>query len=142
MKISILLILLATLVAARDNQSADSVKAAEKSWAAATVAGDSAALDKLLAGDLSYTHSTGETDTKTSFIDSLKSGKRAYSKIDPESMDVRMYGNTAVLSAVARVDVGPKGGAANNLHLRYIHVWIFEGGRWQLVAHQSLKLAN
>ena len=57
-------------------------------------------------------------------------------------MDVRTYGNTAVLMATAQVETSQKGGAPSPAHLRFIHVWINRNGRWQLVAHQSLRLPN
>ena len=121
---------------------ADAVKAAEKAWAAATVAGDEAALDILLADDLAYTHSNGETDSKRVFIGNLKSGARRYHKLDHESMEVRVYGNAAVLTANAQLATSQKGGAQNPAHLRFVHVWVQQGGKWRLVAHQSLRLPN
>jgi ketosteroid isomerase-like protein len=121
-------------------RSADGVKAAEKSWATATVAGDEATLKQLLAADLTYTHSNGETDTRATFIDNLKTGARNYHRLDHESMEVRLYGSAAVLAAVARVETSQKGGPPNPVRLRFIHVWIWQQGRWQLVAHQSLRL--
>jgi ketosteroid isomerase-like protein len=130
----------AGLCAAAD-KSVDEIKAAEKSWAAATVAGDEAQLKQLLAPDLNYTHSTGDSDTRSSFISNLQSGARKYLKLDHESMDVRRYGNTAVVSANARIETSMKG-SVNPAHLRFLHVWILQDGRWQLVAHQSLRLPN
>jgi len=121
-------------------RSAEGVKTAEKSWASATVAGDEATLRQLLAGDLTYTHSNGETDTKAVFIDNLKTGARKYHRLDHESMDARLYGNTAVLAAVARVETSQKGGPPSPVRLRFIHVWVWQQGRWQLAAHQSLRL--
>src|SRR5262245_44567416 len=79
------------------DKSTDALKAAEKSWASATVSADEATLKQLLADDLTYTHSNGETDTKAVFIDNLKTGARKYHKVDHESMEVRVYGNTAVV---------------------------------------------
>jgi hypothetical protein len=49
-------------------KTSDAVKAADKAWAAATVAGDEARLKELLSDDLSYTHSNGEDDTTESRI--------------------------------------------------------------------------
>ena len=121
-------------------KSADGVKSAEKSWATATVAGDEAALRQVLADDLTYTHSTGDTDNKTQFISNLKTGVRKYVKVNHESMDVRTYGNTAVLMAMAQIETSQNGGAPSPAHLRWIHVWVNESGRWRLVAHQSLRL--
>jgi ketosteroid isomerase-like protein len=130
-----------TVLGMAADKSADAVKAAEKAWASATVAGDEATLKKVLADDLTYTHSTGETDAKAAFIDNLK-GARKYHKLNHESMDVRLYGNTAVLTATAQVETSQKGGSVNPAHLRFIHLWVLQNGRWQLVAHQSLRLPN
>ncbi len=35
---------------------------------------DAAVLERLMANDIVYTHSTGRLDTKASFIDSIRSG--------------------------------------------------------------------
>jgi ketosteroid isomerase-like protein len=135
-----LLMMLAGVALAAE-KGIDAVKAAEKSWAAATVAGDEATLKQLLADDLVYTHSNGETDTKAVYISNLKTGVRKYHKLDHESIDVaRIYGNTAVLQATAQVETSQKGGKPNPAHLRFLHVWVMQNGRWQLVAHQSLRL--
>jgi ketosteroid isomerase-like protein len=138
---AMMLCLVAGLGMAAD-RSADAVKAAEKSWATATVAGDEATLKQVLADDLTYTHSTGDTDSKAVYISNLKTGARKYHKVNHDGMEVRMYGNTAVLTATAQVETSMKGGAVTPAHLRFIHVWILQNGRWQLVAHQSLRLPS
>ena len=96
-----------------------------------------------LADDLTYTHSNGETDTKKVYIDNL-SGARKYHKIEYESLDARMYanGNAAVATAVIRIETSQKGGPVNPAHLRVVHMWVHQKGRWQLAAHQSLRLPN
>src|SRR5438876_7496149 len=103
MRLITILFFVASLSMAAD-KSADAVKAAEKAWASATVAVNESALKQLLADDLTYTHSTGETDTRAVFIDNLKTGVRKYHKVNHESMDVRLYGNTAVLTATAQIE--------------------------------------
>ena len=75
-------------------------------------------------------------------IDNLKTGARKYTKLDHDDMEVRMYGDAAVVRATAQVATSQKGGTATAVHLRFLHVWIWKGGRLQLVAHQSLRLAN
>ena len=141
MRLITILFFVASLSMAAD-KSADAVKAAEKAWASATVAVNESALKQLLADDLTYTHSTGETDTRAVFIDNLKTGVRKYHKVNHESMDVRLYGNTAVLTATAQIETSQKGGSVNPAHLRFIHLWVLQNGRWQMVAHQSLRLPN
>lgn len=126
---------------AADPKTVEAVKAAERAWAQATVKGDAAALKNLLADDLTYTHSNGETDTKEIFISNL-SGARKYHKIDYESLDARLYlgGSAAVVTAVAGVATSQKGGPVNPVRLRFVHFWVHQKGRWQLAAHQSLRL--
>ena len=141
MRLIAILSVVAGLAMAAD-KSADAVKAAEKAWASATASGNEATLKQLLADDMTYTHSTGDTDTKAVFIDNMKTCVRKYHKVNHESMDVRLYGNTAVLTATAQIETSQKGGKVAPAHLRFIHVWVLQNGRWQLVAHQSLRLPN
>jgi ketosteroid isomerase-like protein len=134
----------ATLLAAFGLQADDkgSVEAAERAWGAATAKGDLAALDQMLADDLSYTHSNGETDTKAVFVGNMKSGVRKYHKVDYENIETRVYGKSAITMCTARIETSSKGAAPNPAHLRFIHFWLNQKGRWQLVAHQSLRLPN
>ena len=143
LKILFLGLLAAGVVMAADSKTIEAVKSADRAWADATVKGDAAALQNLLADDLTYTHSNGETDTKKVFIDNL-SGARKYHKIDYDSLDARVYanGNAAVATAVIRIETSQKGGPINPAHLRVIHMWVHQKGHWQLAAHQSLRLPN
>ena len=121
--------------------AADAIKAADKAWAIATVKADDNALNKLLADDLIYIHATGDQDTKKTFIENQHNGVRKYFKIDHETMDVKVYGNSAVLTGAVQLETEMKGVKAP-AHVRIIHVWVKQGGSWKLVAHQSLRLAN
>ena len=141
MKTAIVLLAAASFLLGAE-RSADGVKESEKTWAAATVAADEARLRSVLADDLTYTHSNGETDTKAVYISNLKDGTRKYSKLEHEAMDVRLYGDTAVLSGTLQVAVASRGGSPNQMRMRILHVWTWKDGRWQMVAHQSLRLPN
>ncbi len=123
------------------SKRADAVKAAEKAWAESTVKNDKAALEKVLSDDLAYIHSTGDIDNKKAFISNLD-GARKYTKLDHENIEVREYGNTAVVMATANLATSMKGAPPNPAHLRMLHVWVLRNGNWQLVAHQSLRLPN
>ena len=126
---------------AAEPQTKEAVAAADKAWAAAIVKVDAAALNKIFADDLNYIHSTGSIDTKTTFIDKLKSGEQKYFKFNHDpGLDVRLYGTTAVVTATARVESSTKGAKVPPAHLRFIHVWVYAKGAWQLVAHQSLRI--
>src|SRR6185295_3308682 len=99
MKLFTILLVVAGLAMAADKSEA--VKAAEKSWASATIAGDEAKLKQVLADDLTYTHSSGDTDSKTVFIDNLKTGARKGEEGEYGSREGGEEGNTAILGATA-----------------------------------------
>jgi len=58
---------------------ADDVKAAEMNWFNGITKNNFPLLEKVLADDLHYLHSTGVVDTKVSYIKSMSSGKQKYS---------------------------------------------------------------
>lgn len=113
---------------------------AEERRFAAQVWKDYAALDRLIGEDLYYQHSNGDIDTKTSFIQGIKEGKRNYDDIKIEESKVRVYGKTAIINAVCMYYRKGENGQPNNLHLRYTDVWVKRNGRWQMVTWQSLKI--
>lgn len=119
---------------------ADEVLAAEKARFAAQVRKDYAALERLIGDDLYYQHSNGEVDTKASFIQGIKDGKRSYDDIRLEESKVRVYGKTAIINAVCMYYRKDAAGNSNDLHLRYTDVWVKRRGGWQLVSWQSHRL--
>jgi ketosteroid isomerase-like protein len=134
---SFLLLMASTLVPAATVE--DQVKEAEKAWAAATSKGDFATLDKVLANDLVYSHSNAEIDTKQSFIDNLKTKVRTYHAVTYDSMIVKVVGNTAILSAKGGLDVTTRGTRAQ-VKVAFLHAFVKQDGRWQLLGHQSARL--
>jgi ketosteroid isomerase-like protein len=123
------------------NNAADvaAVEAAEKGWAAAIQKKDFAALEKLLADDLIYNHSTGVVDTKQSYISTQKAGKLTYKSIEYSSMKVRIYGPAAVVNATIRIQADDQGKPQDN-RLLLTHVFAKAGGQWRLVSHQSTRI--
>lgn len=111
---------------------------AEKDRFAAMVKGDRSALEKLLADDLTYTHSTALLETKEQFIKSVTSGNIDYVSIVPSESDakVRVNGNTAIVNGVAAVNVIDTG-KDRKIRIRYTTVYTNRGGAWLLQAWQS-----
>jgi ketosteroid isomerase-like protein len=117
----------------------DAVKQAEKDWATGIVKKDPAMLDKVLAPDLTYKHSTGAVDTKESYIAGIKSGKFNYERMDDQDVSVKVYGKVAVLWATANVRA-LSGGSMSDFRLNMLHIYVKNKAGWQLVAHQSSRL--
>lgn len=113
----------------------------EKQRFQAQINADFSVLDRVLANDLIYAHSTGGTDTKQSYIQSIRDGKTKYASIDIEEQKVRVYGTTAVINGMCLLKAISNGETLNN-HLRYLSVYVRNAGQWQMVAWQSLKLVK
>lgn len=106
----------------------------------AAVAGDVAALEGLLADDLTYFHSSARVDTKTSFIDSVREG-RPFKAIVIEDQRVRVFGDVGVITAVMHITL--RGAEQDRiLNVRCTDVWARRQGRWQEVAWQTTRLSD
>ena len=107
----------------------------------AMIQADTAALEGILADDLTYTHSSGQTDTKASFLGALKSGTIKYDSILTRDVRVRLYGSAAVVTGSAQVEV-EVGQQRLSLAIRFTDVYAKKDGRWQMVAWQSTRIAQ
>ena len=116
---------------------------AEKDRFAAMIKGDRTALERLLADDLTYTHSSALFEDKAQFIKSVTSGNIDYVSIVPSESDwkVRINGNTAIVNGLAAVNVVDTGKDLK-FRLRYTTVHTNRNGQWQLQAWQATRLPN
>jgi ketosteroid isomerase-like protein len=97
-----------------------------------------AALNKLIADDLVYTHSSARLDTKESLIGAMESGRTVYTAVVPSDVKAQDLGDTVVLTGNARISVN-SGGNAMNFGVRFTDVWVNKSGQWQMVAWQSTR---
>jgi hypothetical protein len=107
----------------------------------AMAAQDIAALEGLLADDLVYTHSSARLDTKKSLIGNMQSGATVYNAVEPSEVKAQDLGSAVVLTGVARIRV-TSGGNPNSFAVRFTDVYANKGGKWQMVAWQSTRLAE
>jgi ketosteroid isomerase-like protein len=133
-------ILLVQLVRAQSAEE-KAVVAAEKQRFDAQISKNYAVLDQVLGNDLVYTHSNGNTDSKESYIQSIRDGKSKYDAITVEEQKVRVYGNTAIINGICMIKAMSNGETINT-HLKYTDVYVRKGKQWQMVAWQSIRLAN
>ena len=134
------LVALAAVLAVFALGAADEKKAveeAERAWAAGITKNDFALLEKVLADDLHYSHSTGSVDTKASYIGNLRSGKMRYNSLEYDSLDVRILApGVAMTTCRTRLNTASDGA----IKLALLHVFRKKGNQWQLVAHQSARM--
>jgi hypothetical protein len=118
----------------------EQVLQAEKERFAAMIEGDKPALERLLADDLTYTHSSALFETKADFIKSVTGGEIDYVSIVPSESDwkVRVTGPTAIVNGVAAVNVIDHGKDLK-IKIRYTTIHALRSGRWQLQAWQATR---
>jgi uncharacterized protein (TIGR02246 family) len=132
---------LASALPARTAAAEEAVRAADAARITALVANDLASLAPMLADDLTYTHSSGATDTKAQFLEALRSGRSRYTSVIPRDVTVRVYGQAAVMTGLAAVSVTVNGRPLD-LDLAFTSVYVQKDGRWQFTAWQSTRVAE
>jgi ketosteroid isomerase-like protein len=125
-------------VSAQGQSSDEAVKALELQRFEAMTKNDFASLERLLADDLVYTHSTGIADTKAQYLESLRSGKTRYVNIAPDDLQVRIFGDTAVIRGRAALTMNNPN--ETSFKISFLDVWVKRNSRWQMVAWQSARL--
>lgn len=133
-----LLVLLAAtslFVRAQDNDPAVQSKiiALEKAWNQAYKIADTKALDALLDNAVVLVNDDGSVQTKKEFLASLRATNAQEQQVAPESMNVRVFGNTAIASGVMRVK-GVEGGKPYVRREQFVDTWVNKGGKWVCVA--------
>jgi len=78
----------------------------------------------------------GQVTTKKDTLAARRSGQLRYQTIDVSDIVVRVYGDTAVVTARADVK-GHQLGEDFSGPYRYTRVWVRRGGRWQAVSYQA-----
>jgi len=113
--------------------------ALEESRFAAMIARDFTRLDSLVHDQLLYTHSSGVTDTKASWLQSLRSGRVKYESAKCSEQKVRFFGDTALITGRAQIEA-EIGGQPKTLKLLFLNAWTRTPQGWQFVAWQSTPL--
>ena len=113
----------------------------EKQWDAAFVAVDVPVLEATLADDYISTDDTGETHTKKSTIEDLKSKTDLISASSATEIKVTVYGNAAVATGRWTSKETYKGKDVSGA-FRFTDTWVKRNGRWQCVADHFSRITG
>lgn len=122
--------------------SASEAMAAERARVAALDASDVAALDRIMADDVTYVHASGKVDTKASYLGAIRSGQLRYIAWTPKDLRVRLLGpGSAVINGeyAVRVTDARVQPAPFDISIFILTVYARRDGRWQQVAWQSTR---
>ena len=114
------------------------VISAQEARFSAMINADTERLDTLLADELSYSHTTGWTETKSGFLNTIETRKIDYLSLVSKNPEVRIYDNTAVITGLADVKV-KVGGEQKEFTIRFLEICRKQDNSWKLVAWQSVK---
>jgi len=102
----------------------------ENDWCVALMKNDVAALNAILADDMTEVAPSGAVGTKSSILTEAKSAKVSLCK--NENMNVRVYGDAAVVRGVVAYKDSNSGG-----DYEFTDTYIKRNGRWQCVANHE-----
>ncbi len=107
----------------------------------AQLSGDTSTLEKVFATDYTFTNPFGEVMTKDQILSELGSGTIKFQAWDLDDVHVRAYGNSAVARGHVRLK-GQRQGQDISGEYRGTWHWVWNQGRWQLVAGQSTRVVG
>jgi ketosteroid isomerase-like protein len=113
----------------------------EKTWNQAYKSGDTKALDVILDNSLVLVEDDGSLKTKSEFLASVKRASVNEEQVAPESLTVRVFGNTAIAIGVIAVKE-MKSGKSTVHRERFIDTWIFKNGSWVCIATDATPMTH
>jgi len=96
-------------------------------------------LEALVHDQLLYTHASGLTDSKASWLESMTSGKTKYKSASFTERKVRLIGECALVTGGAAIEAEVNG-QPRSLRLKFLNVWTRTPQGWKFVAWQSTPL--
>jgi hypothetical protein len=134
-------VLTPSLHPASADSTSNEVLATENARTTALTHADVPALEKLLADDLTYVHASGKVDTKSSFLEAIRSDQLHYISWQTKSMHVRVLGDSAVLDGEYLVRVFDRRVKPDpfDINIFILSVYARRQGHWQQIAWQSTR---
>jgi ketosteroid isomerase-like protein len=142
-------LLSASLFIASQAQEADAaakskIIALEQLWNQAYKAGDTKALESILDNGIVLVNDDGSVQTKNEFLASVKgngSQSAQEQQVSPESLNVHLFGTTAIATGVMRVK-GVEGGKPYTRRERFVDTWVYKGGAWICVGTDATPVLH
>jgi ketosteroid isomerase-like protein len=121
------------------DSSRDELLAVTHEWDRAMVANDAEAIGRYMAADWVIVGSDGRVGDRATFLELVKSGALSHDVMESHDLDIRLYGDTAVV--LAR---GISGGKYRGQPFREVErvscVFVRAGGRWRCVLTHLSRL--
>jgi hypothetical protein len=119
----------------------DQVAASEQCLLEAMMTSNAESLDDLLHDDLLFNGPTGQTATKAMDLENYRSGNIQLHTVTSTDQTVSLIGDNAVVAVTVEIK-GNYLDQAIDGKFRYLRVWKFVEGRWQVIGGSVVPLGN
>ena len=103
---------------------------------------DAVGIEHILADDYMFTNESGKVKNKAEDVADYKKGETKIDVADITDQKVRVIGNGAAVETGSFHIKGTNKGKAFDTTERYTTVWVWRGGRWQVVSDHVSTLAK
>lgn len=107
----------------------------------AMVAGDGAALNRLLDDRLTYMHSSGHSQTKANLLNDL-AGKQFFASLTYTESKIDLIDNTGIATVTVDQVKNLPGGKTRASRIKILQTWVRTGGEWKLAARVSALITS
>jgi ketosteroid isomerase-like protein len=107
----------------------------------ALLASDTVALSKLVGGEFIEISRLGTIRSRADNMREVASGDLRLLTIKYDSLDVRVYGDVALLTGIADNTGMYRGTVPFSGKIRYTRVFVWRDGRWQAVSMQQTPMS-
>src|SRR5262245_26284926 len=125
----------------KTSEAEEELLTVEKEFAEAIVSNDLEGIGRLVADDWIIIDPNGEAVDRTRFLEVIKSGALRHDMMESEDLRVRVYGDSAVVTAVTRTK-GKFMGQEFSTQERATDVFVKRGWRWQCVVTHLTRFAK
>jgi ketosteroid isomerase-like protein len=115
------------------------VLAAHEKRRQATLNGDANTVASMMTDDLTFTHANAVVETKGQFVDALRSKRFQYKTLTDEDRQIRVNGNTGVVSGTCHIVVDASG-TEYDLRVFFTELWVKEGDTWQMMLWHATEV--
>jgi ketosteroid isomerase-like protein len=127
-------------MAITDNSVEHNLRRLNAEWVVALLERDTSTLARIMAPDCTFTYPL-EGDGTEQFIADVQSGDLIVASMTRDNVEVRIFGQTAVVTAVDTAKWVYKGHPIEGYY-RSIHIYAERAGLWQLVVIQACPIAQ
>jgi ketosteroid isomerase-like protein len=124
---------------AQTDDAEQEVLAAHEKRRLATLNGDASTVASMMTDDLTFTHANAVVETKEQFIEALETKRLQYRTLTDEDLQVRVKGNTGVVSGTVHIVVDAAG-TEYDLRVLFTELWVKEGDTWKMMLWHATEV--